>query len=182
MNEIARRLALRLFDRPVIQNQYRSDFVEEMIAPLLAVNGWRHSGENWAGWDFERSDGLKLEVKQSSAQQTWKNANAKQSVRRFDIAPRKGYFVGAEWRASAGRLAQVYVFAWNGFRHPDVDHRNAGQWTFYVVAADNLPESSRSVSLTWLENWALSDPMRQADIDGLRAAVASACDRVTLGK
>lgn len=182
MNEIARRLAMRLFDRPVIQNQYRSEFVEEMIAPLLAIDGWRHSGENWSGWDFERSDGAKLEVKQSSAQQTWTNASAKQSVRRFDIAPRKGYFVGAEWRESAGRMAQVYVFAWNGFRYPDVDHRSTGQWTFYVVAADDLPEISRSVSLTWLERGAASDLIRKVDVDGLRAAVASACTRVTLHK
>ncbi|MGH7051804.1 MAG: hypothetical protein ACREFV_04205 [Acetobacteraceae bacterium] len=33
MNEIAIRLAARLFDLPLIQNQYRSAFVKAMIEP-----------------------------------------------------------------------------------------------------------------------------------------------------
>jgi hypothetical protein len=56
MNEIAFRLAQRIFDQPIIQNQYRSAFVEAMIEPYLAGSGWRFLGDNWGGWDFERED------------------------------------------------------------------------------------------------------------------------------
>lgn len=71
MNEIALRLAARLFDQPLIQNQYRSAFVEAMIEPYLARSGWRYVGDNWAGWDFEHEIGTRLELKQSAAWQTW---------------------------------------------------------------------------------------------------------------
>jgi hypothetical protein len=36
MNEIALRLAAKLFDQPPIENSYRSAFVEEMIEPFLS--------------------------------------------------------------------------------------------------------------------------------------------------
>ena len=70
MNEIALRLASRLFDQPLIANQYRSAFIEAMIEPYLAPHGWRYVGDGWSGWNFEHQDGGRLELKQSAAQQT----------------------------------------------------------------------------------------------------------------
>ena len=63
MNEIAERLAKRLFDTPIIQNQFRSTFVEAMLEPVLEETGWKYTGDGWSGWDFERADGARLEVK-----------------------------------------------------------------------------------------------------------------------
>ena len=63
MNEIALRVASRNFDQRLIENQYRSAFVEAMIEPYLTPTGWRYVGDGWNGWDFERSDGSRLEVK-----------------------------------------------------------------------------------------------------------------------
>ena len=83
MNEIALRLAKRLFDTPLIQNQHRSTFVEEMIAPYLQASGWRHTGNNWGSFDFKHSDGTMLEVKQSAAQQTWSQVGGIRSRGRF---------------------------------------------------------------------------------------------------
>ena len=71
MNKIAMRLASKIFDQPLIGNQYRSAFIEAMIEPCLALHGWRYVGDGWRGWDFERTDGARLEVKQSAARQTW---------------------------------------------------------------------------------------------------------------
>jgi len=67
MNEIALRLAEHLFDQPLIQNQYRSAFIEAMVEPHFARRGWRQVGDNWAGWDFEHKFGARLELKQSAA-------------------------------------------------------------------------------------------------------------------
>jgi hypothetical protein len=71
MNDVALRLAALLFDQPLIQNQFRSAFVEAMIEPYLARSGWRYVGGNWAGWDFEHKLRTRLELKQSAAWQTW---------------------------------------------------------------------------------------------------------------
>jgi hypothetical protein len=65
MNDIAERLARRLFGGKLIGNQYRSSFVEEMIRPGLAAHGWSHTGDDWCGYDFKHGTDLRLEVKQS---------------------------------------------------------------------------------------------------------------------
>ena len=148
MNDIALRLAARLFDQPLIQNQYRSAFIEAMIEPCLACHGWRHVGDNWAGWDFEHEIGTRLELKQSAAWQTWdplKQAASgllpKAGPGIFDIAPRTGWFdsAGAVWTKQAGRPAHVYVFAWNGTFGSASDHRKPDQWEFFIVPAAALP-------------------------------------------
>lgn len=148
MNEIAHRLAARLFDQPLIQNQYRSAFIEAMLEPYLARTGWRHVGDNWAGWDFQHDETkTRLEVKQSAAWQTWDPIKVEQGRLPkagpgiFDIAPRTGWFdeSGAAWTPEVGRLAHVYVFAWNGTFGSDADHRNPDQWEFFVVPTVALP-------------------------------------------
>jgi hypothetical protein len=166
MNEIALRLASRIFDQRLIGNQYRSAFIEAMIEPYIAQHGWRYVGNDWSGWDFERGESSpgqlpcdRLEVKQSAARQTW---SEKRDIREiidrenrtrpvFDIAPRTGYFSdgGSKWSPVPGRCAQTYVFAWNGtYGLPDVDHRNPAQWEFYVVPASRLPNGHRTITLS----------------------------------
>src|SRR5665647_3762336 len=110
MNDVALRLAARLFDQPIIQNQYRSAFVEAMIEPYLSVGRWRYTGDGWSGWDFERDDGSRLELKQSAAHQTWSDARQLKTSGAFDIASRTGYFYedGTKYAAKSGRCAQIY--------------------------------------------------------------------------
>jgi len=148
MNEIAERLAKRLFDGPVIENQYRSAFVEEMINPSLEAFGWKYAGGSWCGWDFERDDGARLEVKQSAAIQTWSNARKIKTRGAFDIASRTGYFSeeGAKWNPIAGRPADVYAFAWN----PGNDHRDPDQWEFFC--GHHWPIAARSKDNFAIEN------------------------------
>ena len=160
MNEIALRLAARIFDQPLIANQYRSAFVEAMIEPFLAPCGWRYVGDGWSGWDFEHRDGSRLEVKQSAAQQTWSAPRKLQTRGAFDIAARTGYFYegGTKYAAVPGRCAQTYVFAWNPFFGPDTDHRVPDQWEFYVVPATLLPQRQRTISLSKIQK--LAGPIR----------------------
>jgi len=144
MNEVAARLAARLFDKPIIENQYRSAFVEAMLEPWLASDNWRYTGAAWCGWDFERSDGVRLEVKQSAARQAWSEAQNKLTKGAFDIAERIGYFSdnGSKWNPGIGRHAHVYVFAWN----PGDDHRQSDIWDFFVIPTTFLPKQ-KTISL-----------------------------------
>src|SRR5262245_47080210 len=114
MNEIALRLAARLFDQRLIQNQFRSTFVEAMIEPYLAPDGWKYVGDAWGGWDFERGE-HRLEIKQSAAHQVWSEARSLRTRGSFDIAARKNYFSegGTKHSRISGRYAQTYIFAWN---------------------------------------------------------------------
>jgi hypothetical protein len=148
MNEIALRLAARLFNQRLIQNQYRSAFVEAMIEPYLARSGWQYVGDNWSGWDFEHEFGARLELKQSAAWQTWdpvKQAVLKSPEKAgpgiFDIASRTGWFdaAGVVWTKEAGRPAHVYIFAWHGLFGSAADHRNPDQWEFFILPAVALP-------------------------------------------
>ena len=173
MNEIALRLASRLFDKNLIENQYRSAFIEMMIEPYLVPYGWRFAGDGWSGWDFDRDDGKRLEVKQSAAHQTWSNARKIRTRGAFDIAARTGYFEegGSRWTAGVGRNADLYVFAWNGTYGHDTDHRNPAQWEFFVVPASALPSTQKTMSLTRVREVARatgqSSPVRLDELTSL---------------
>jgi hypothetical protein len=160
MNDTALRLAALLFDQPLIQNQFRSAFVEAMIEPYLARNGWRYCGANWSGWDFQHELGTRLELKQSAGWQTWdppKQAKSglppKPGPGIFDIAPRTGWFdeAGAIWTKfpAPARPAHIYVFAWNGQCGDAADHRDPDQWEFFILPTTALPPR-KTVSLRGL--------------------------------
>jgi hypothetical protein len=179
------RTANRLFGQPIIQNQFRSTFVEAMIEPYLADAGWRYVGSDWNGWDFERN-GQRLEVKQSARVQSWSFARRKLTRPTFDIAPRTGYFHenGASWVSLPGRIADVYVFAWHGVEpygpladgnpYP-VDQRDASQWVFYVVPASALPADAKTISLRTIERRL---PVQAVPIEKLSIEIEGSLKRV----
>ena len=167
MNEIALRLAAKLFDQRLIQNQFRSLFIEMMLEPFLAASGWRYVGDNWGGWDFERGE-QRLEVKQSAAHQTWAPLNKTPFRGTFDIAARTGYWAdgGSRWVSSPGiRFAGVYVFAWNPIYGDQTGHRNSAQWQFFVVRAHQLPLGQRTIALSRIRTLTNAVPIqRVADV------------------
>ena len=135
-----------------------------MIEPCLAPHGWRYVGDGWSGWDFEHQDGGRLELKQSTAQQTWSAPRNLRTRGTFDIAARTGYFYegGSKYAPVPGRCAQTYVFAWNPFFGPGTDHRHTGQWEFYVVPANRLPDGQRTIGLSKVRK--LAFPVRLAEL------------------
>jgi hypothetical protein len=156
MNEIALRLAARVFDRPVIQNDYRSTFVEAMLQPYLEDQGWEYVGHDWGCCDFKHKLGGMLEVKQSAAWQTWDEKNGcelpKGGKGSFDIALRKGMYEGKKYTKfnTPKRPAHVYVFAWHGLTGSSADHRDPDQWEFFVVPKVALPDVQKKISLSRL--------------------------------
>ncbi len=148
-DQIFSQIVRDLFDQPIISNLFRPHYVERLVAFALG-DGFQLVSADWAGWDIESAKGVRIEVKQSAAWQTWSDATgaARPSPGNFDIAPRTGHWGerGTRWVDHAGRQAQIYIFAW----HPvadaaRVDHRDPGQWRFYAVPASELPAGQRNI-------------------------------------
>ena len=145
------------YNRPVMNNIQRGDYVECLVAALLGPEWtlpWTE-GYDWAPWDLKHVSKVKIEVKQAAACQTWpkKDECSLAKPPRFDIAPRKGYWaLDGEWIPKPGRQAGIYIFAW----HPEpckalADHRAPEQWIFYVIQTKRLPPKQRSIGLAWIE-------------------------------
>lgn len=60
---------------------------------------------------------------------------------RFNIAPLKGYYEkdGSTWIDLDRQHADIYVFARHEYQDGPTNHRDAGQWNFFVVAERDLP-------------------------------------------
>ena len=146
-----------MFDVPVMQNNLRGLWVELMVFELLG-DDWKHAGNDWSAWDLERIDGLRVEVKQSARLQSW---GTSLSSPRFSIAPAKGHYPdGKNYvpNLSGKRLADLYVFAW----HDGDDQRSASEWRFYVVNADRLPQSQKSIGRNALQK--LTEPVKATEL------------------
>lgn len=145
--DLETRLLSSLVGAPLVNNAIRGTLVEAMLAQVLEPE-WRWCSADWASHDFENADGLKLEVKQSTALQSWHEPKVRPNRGRFDIKPRTGRYEGTRWIDEPGRAAQIYVFGWHGETDPKLaDHRDAAQWQFYAVKANNLPEQ-KTISLS----------------------------------
>ena len=169
-------MLMQRYDTRVMNNVYRADYVECLVAFTLGTDWWLTwtRGWDWAAWDCQHTSGARLEVKQSAARQSWdRETPAPRRAPRFDIAHRTGYWTedGSRWVNSPGRPADLYVFAWHGERRDKyADHRDTNQWLFFVVAEQNLPKNRKHIGLTGLK--AIVSPCRIAD---LKRAVENAC-------
>jgi hypothetical protein len=153
--EIVDKASKYAFDKPLVANNFRAVIVEAIVSAVLP-EGWEWCSEDWAGWDFEHSDGTRLEVKQSAAKQSWP-APKRLYEATFDIRPRTGYYEGADWIASPTRcrFAHIYLFAYHPRRDALTDHRDPTQWEFYSVPEVALPAADR-ISLSRVQRLAAS--------------------------
>ena len=158
LHERALKTVYERYDRCVMNNIQRGDYVECVVAELLApdwVLPWK-TGYDWAPWDLEhRSTKVKIEIRQSAARQPWDTCeDFEAKAPRFDIAPRKGYWTqDNEWNPEPGRHAHIYIFAW----HPETkksfaDHRSPEQWIFYVLPTKCLPPDQLGIALSRIED------------------------------
>jgi len=136
-----------MFDVPVMQNNLRGLWVELLVAEILGPD-WKQVGNDWTGWDLERSDGLRIEVKQSASAQSWGSSTTSP---RFSIAAPKAYYSDGKTcvpNPSGGRLADLYIFAW----HEGGDQRIASEWRFFVLQSKQLPRQQKSIGLRAIKN------------------------------
>jgi hypothetical protein len=109
-SDIAARAAQAAFGHRLVTNVHRGLIAEAIVAEALG-SSWEWCSADYAPWDFQRMDGLKLEVKQAASRQSWHTAADKPSRIAFDVRARKGRHDGAHWVAEHRRFADVYVFA-----------------------------------------------------------------------
>lgn len=126
----------------LVSNTWRGVVAEYIVARSLGVaEGVRN---DWAPFDLETHDGVKVEVKSAAHVQSWKQE--KHSTIQFGVGK------GRAWDAETNRLgeevrrhADVYVFAL--LHHKDrqsIDPMDLAQWEFYVVPTKALNERERS--------------------------------------
>lgn len=153
--DVQRKAADTAFNRRHVVNVLRG-LLAEVIVELALEGEWTRPTSDYAGWDLEHGDGLKLEVKQSAAWQTW-SSDGQPSVCSFDVASKTGRWEGGKvWVPEPGRQAHLYVFAHHPVADDTADHRDPSQWHFYVVPTRSLP-NVRRLSLKRLQ--ALSTPV-----------------------
>ena len=172
----------RFYGQPLIANSYRGDYVEGLILFALGP-GWKQTPE-WGSWDLEREDGVRVEVKQSAALQSWhRSTGIKKPSPSFAIAPPAGYYTdstdAAVWvgidpeEPDFIRAADLYIFAWHPETDPAIaDHRRAEQWQFFVVSETPLTErhgTQKTIGLNPVKELATA-----ATYDQLAATVAAA--------
>jgi hypothetical protein len=142
IEDVVARVSREAFGRPLVTNVLRGQVVEAIVAMALEPD-WKWCAGDYSSWDFERADGLRLEVKQSAARQTWAAPSHGRINPSFDIKARSGRWEGATFVAEPGRAAHIYLFAYHPRADADADHRDPLQWEFFVVATSRLPATQR---------------------------------------
>lgn len=168
--EVVAKVANAAFGRPLVTNVLRAQLVEAMIALMLEPD-WHWCGADYAPCDFERSDGLRLEVKQSAARQSWSTDKPSKAI--FDVAARTGRNEAQGWVEEYGRAAHIYVFAHHPKFDDTADHRDPAQWLFYVVPTTVLPEV-KQIALGTIKTMAEAVP-----ISMLAEAVAAVASTIS---
>lgn len=149
VDDIIEHAASSAFGNKRVTNIHRAILVEAIVDKALSSHGWKWCSADYSGWDFEHHLGTRLEVKQSSALQSWKTA--KPSAPIFDIAPRTGFWKnGIEWVPEVGRHTDIYLFAHHPVEDISIaDHRDPYQWDFYVLGSSQIvAPKQKTISLS----------------------------------
>ena len=114
----------------LLSNATRGVFAEYVVGHALrAIDS---PSEEWASYDLETPDGIRVEVKSAAYVQSW--CQAKLSQIRFTVRRT----LNEDW-TKRGRHADVYVFALLAERDKEkIDPLDIGQWEFYVVSTSEL--------------------------------------------
>ena len=110
---------------------------------------WQLCGD-WGECDLKHPTGLRIQVKQSAARQSWHRPADPASRGRFAIGYKTGRFEDdGRWTTERSRNADIFVMAWHPRIDAQADHRSPDQWRFFVILEANLPKQE-SISLTRL--------------------------------
>jgi hypothetical protein len=140
--EVITKVCDAAFGKPLVTNVLRGQVVEAMIALALEPH-WTWCSADYASWDFERPDGVRLEVKQSAYRQSWETSFSAKVRPSFDVAKRKTQWDGETYIETNRRAAHIYVLAYHDRRDDAADHRDPRQWEFFVLPSSIIPPVAR---------------------------------------
>ena len=172
----------------ILNNTSRSRLAEFIVSKVI---GARLAVANeWAAYDLETPEGIKVEVKSAAYVQDWHKEGMQQQPPRlfkpsrivFGIRPTVAWdpdtarFKNEDTRQ---RQAAVYVFCLLDERdHNVVDPLNVSQWRFYVVATARLNEGFRTAKTLSLRSVEfLTKGVGPVGASGLAAEVKAAAAR-----
>jgi len=179
-HRIVKSLSERYFNGPIIASNERGDYVECMVGLALG-DEWIGAPE-WTSWDFTHVEhGLRLEVRQESALQSWsaKPCDSSGARNAFPVAPVNGIYdeLTADWMPyrRPRRPADIFVFAWHPECDPQLaDQRLPDQWMFFAVSERQLRRGQKSITVSQVQKrW------KQAPYAELGPAVAKITERMT---
>ena len=158
----------------LMSNTLRGALGEYLVALAVgATDAMDGVQEEWAPYDVQSPDGVKIEVKTSAYIQTWYQSAL--NPPRFGIAPRTAWDAATNsWTTAKQRWADVYVFCLH--HHQDqstVNPLDLSQWTFYVLPTTTLDDAvgdQQSIGISSLQRIGA----QTAGFDDLRPAITAA--------
>ncbi|MCY4382110.1 MAG: hypothetical protein OXE44_03040 [Nitrospinae bacterium] len=151
----------------LVGNTARGILAEFIVARALEIPTEKEVRDEWAPFDLETPDGIKIEVKSAAYVQSWEQARFSRisfgtpRTRAWD--PESGLLA-----SEPKRQADVYVFALFARQEVPIDPLELDQWKFYALSTAKLDER-KSLSLSALEGLAspvayyeLADAVRKA--------------------
>lgn len=158
----------------LMSNTLRGALGEYLVALAVGAADARDGvQEEWAPYDVQSPDGVKIEVKTSAYIQTWEQPQF--STPQFDIEPKKAPDSATNsWTAEKKRWSDVYVFCLHHHQdQPTINPLDLSQWTFYVLPAATLDRTvgdQKSIRISSLQRIGA----QAVTFDGLRPAIAAA--------
>jgi hypothetical protein len=126
-------------------NNVRGILAEFLVAK--AVGATEAPKEEWANFDVQTPDGIRIEVKASAYWQSWPQRGPSKIV--FSGLTARSWEEDGSYSAERQIRANVFVFAVQACADPTkYDPLDVGQWEFYVLPASAVAETgARSLSL-----------------------------------
>ena len=140
----------------LVGNTARGILAEYIVARALGIPTDEQVRDEWAPFDLETREEIKIEVKSAAYVQSWEQ----ERVSRISFGTPKTL----AWDPESGTLssepkrhADLYVFALFAQREMPIDPLNLDQWKFYALATKKLDER-KSISLSALKKLTCSVP------------------------
>ena len=137
----------------LLSNTARGILAEFIVA--MALNQHKFIRNEWAPYDFDTKEQIKIEVKSAAYIQSWFQKDFSRIV--FSIRPTKAWDAETgRYEKQAKRQADVYVFAL--LKHLEISTINPldlNQWTFYVISTTRLERAclaDQTISLKKLKS------------------------------
>jgi hypothetical protein len=138
----------------LVSNVSRGVLAEFIVAKALSIDTTSTVRDEWAAYDLQTGEGIKVEVKSAAYIQSW-HQNKLSSIS-FRTPKTLAWDPDTNSLDSEpSRAADVYVFALLAHKDkPTIDPLDVSQWCFYVmptIALDNRTRSQHSITLRTLE-------------------------------
>ena len=137
----------------LVSNATRGILAEYIVARALEIPTEKEVRDEWAPYDLEMPEGIKIEVKSAAYVQSWKQL--RYSPINFGVPKTRTWDAdsGHYDLSEPGRHADVYVFALFAQREAPISPLDLDQWKFYALSTTKL-DDRKSISLSALEELA----------------------------